>query len=150
MYKESAERLQGNDAYEGYGIDLIAEISQILSKAPFFAQLADKAKGIFLVEHILYIINIVTKFVRAFADPTCLEFNYSIKWVDDGAYGSKNKETGEWNGLIGELLSQVGFNRELLCQTGSIREFLSQVGFIRELLSQVGFIGGVAYSGLIY
>jgi len=27
--------------------------------------------------------------------------------VDDGAYGYKNKETGEWNGLMGELLSQV-------------------------------------------
>ena len=38
-----------------------------------------------------------------------LEFNYSFKWVDDGAYGYKNKETGEWNGLMGELLSQVQF-----------------------------------------
>ena len=37
----------------------------------------------------------------------CLEFNYTFKWVDDGAYGYKNKETGEWNGLMGELLSQV-------------------------------------------
>ena len=37
-----------------------------------------------------------------------LEFNYTFKWVDDGAYGYKNKETGEWNGLMGELLSQVG------------------------------------------
>ena len=36
-----------------------------------------------------------------------LEFNYTFKWVDDGAYGYK-KETGEWNGLMGELLSQVG------------------------------------------
>ena len=36
-----------------------------------------------------------------------LEFNYTFKWVDDGAYGYKNKETGEWNGLMGELLSQV-------------------------------------------
>ena len=27
--------------------------------------------------------------------------------MDDGAYGYKNKETGEWNGLMGELLSQV-------------------------------------------
>ena len=36
-----------------------------------------------------------------------LEFNYSFKWVDDGAYGFKNKETGEWNGLMGELLAQV-------------------------------------------
>ncbi len=53
--------------------------------------------------------------------PVCpfLEFNYSIKWVDDGAYGSKNKETGEWNGLIGELLSQVSLLIELLFQVGS-------------------------------
>ena len=41
--------------------------------------------------------------------PLLLEFNYSFKWVDDGAYGYKNKETGEWNGLMGELLSQVQF-----------------------------------------
>jgi len=36
-----------------------------------------------------------------------IEFNYTFKWVDDGAYGYHNKETGEWNGLMGELLSQV-------------------------------------------
>ena len=35
------------------------------------------------------------------------EFNYTFKWVEDGNYGFKNKETGEWNGLMGELLSQV-------------------------------------------
>ena len=35
------------------------------------------------------------------------EFNYTFKWVDDGAYGYHDKETGEWNGLMGELLSQV-------------------------------------------
>ena len=35
------------------------------------------------------------------------DFSYTFKWVDDGAYGYKNKETGEWNGLMGELLSQV-------------------------------------------
>ena len=29
-----------------------------------------------------------------------------MKWVDDGAYGFMNKETGEWNGLMGELLAQ--------------------------------------------
>ena len=28
------------------------------------------------------------------------EFNYTFKWVDDGAYGYHNKETGEWNGLM--------------------------------------------------
>ena len=33
-----------------------------------------------------------------------------MKWVDDGAYGFMNKETGEWNGLMGELLAQVRHN----------------------------------------
>ena len=35
------------------------------------------------------------------------EFNYSFKWVDDDNYGRRNLETGEWNGMMGELLSQV-------------------------------------------
>ena len=66
MLSESADKLVGNDAFEGYAIDLIAEIAEIL------------------------------------------KFNYTFKWVDDGAYGYKNKETGEWNGLMGEILTQVG------------------------------------------
>ena len=37
---------------------------------------------------------------------TFTEFNFTLKWVDDGAYGFMNKETGEWNGLMGELLAQ--------------------------------------------
>ena len=64
MLSESADKLVGNDAFEGYAIDLIAEIAEIL------------------------------------------KFNYTFKWVDDGAYGFRNKETGEWNGLMGELLAQ--------------------------------------------
>ena len=36
-----------------------------------------------------------------------VEFNYTFKWVDDENYGKRNQETGEWNGMIGELLSQV-------------------------------------------
>ena len=35
-----------------------------------------------------------------------LGFNYTIKLVDDGNYGSFNKETGKWNGMIGELQAQ--------------------------------------------
>ena len=66
MVTESTKKLVGNDAFEGYAIDLISEIAQIL------------------------------------------KFNYTFKWVDDGAYGYKNKETGEWNGLMGEILTQVG------------------------------------------
>ncbi|CAH1993009.1 unnamed protein product [Acanthoscelides obtectus] len=35
-----------------------------------------------------------------------LGFNYSIRLVPDGRYGSYNKETKEWDGLIRELLDQ--------------------------------------------
>ncbi|XP_023349760.1 glutamate receptor ionotropic, kainate 2 isoform X2 [Eurytemora carolleeae] len=35
-----------------------------------------------------------------------LGFNYTIKLVEDGSYGSYNKHTGKWNGMIGELLDQ--------------------------------------------
>ena len=33
------------------------------------------------------------------------EFNYTLKWVDDGAYGSN--DTGEWNGMLGEIIENV-------------------------------------------
>ena len=35
-----------------------------------------------------------------------LHFNYTIKLVEDGKYGSFDKETGKWNGMIGELQAQ--------------------------------------------
>ncbi|KAG4074265.1 hypothetical protein HA402_008674 [Bradysia odoriphaga] len=64
MRKDSAEKLSGNDQFEGYGIDLIHEISQLLG------------------------------------------FNYSFRLVPDGRYGGLNKETGEWDGMVRELLEQ--------------------------------------------
>lgn len=33
-----------------------------------------------------------------------LGFNYTFKLQEDGAYGSPDKETGEWNGMIRELM----------------------------------------------
>ena len=33
MVRQSQERLAGNEAFEGFAIDLIAEIAEILSKA---------------------------------------------------------------------------------------------------------------------
>ena len=65
MLKEKSETLTGNARYEGYSVDLVEEISQILG------------------------------------------FNYTIKLVDDGNYGSFNKETGKWNGMIGELQVKI-------------------------------------------
>ncbi|TRY76305.1 hypothetical protein TCAL_06372 [Tigriopus californicus] len=35
-----------------------------------------------------------------------LGFNYSFRLVEDGKHGSYNKDTGTWNGMVGELLSQ--------------------------------------------
>ena len=40
---------------------------------------------------------------------SALGFNYTIKLVEDGNYGSFNKETGKWNGMIGELQVKIFF-----------------------------------------
>lgn len=55
------ESKTGNEIYEGFSIDLIKAISEIVN------------------------------------------FNYTIKIVEDNRYGSKNVN-GEWNGMIGELI----------------------------------------------
>ena len=67
MLKESAESLTGNDQYEGFCIDLLNEIAQILG------------------------------------------FTYILRQAPNNGYGSRNQETGEWNGMIRELLEQVSF-----------------------------------------
>lgn len=36
-----------------------------------------------------------------------LGFNYEFKLVADSKYGILNEETGEWNGMIGEILTGV-------------------------------------------
>ena len=36
-----------------------------------------------------------------------LGFNYTIRIVEDGNYGSYDKKTETWNGMIGELLAHV-------------------------------------------
>ena len=38
MVKQSQERLTGNEAFEGFAIDLIAEISEILSRHTTFGE----------------------------------------------------------------------------------------------------------------
>ena len=37
-----------------------------------------------------------------------LEFNYTIKLVDDGKYGAPVGDNGEWNGMVKELIDKVG------------------------------------------
>lgn len=36
-----------------------------------------------------------------------LGFNYTFKLQEDGSYGSLNKKTGEWNGMLRELMEGV-------------------------------------------
>ena len=71
MLVKDSEQKTGNDRYEGYNVDLVESIAQILG------------------------------------------FNYTIRIVEDGKYGSYDKATDSWNGMIGELLSQVPYIYEL-------------------------------------
>lgn len=64
MLRESSERLSGNDRFEGFCIDLLNEIAEIL------------------------------------------KFNFVL--IPIKAYGSRNAKTGEWNGMIKELLEDRG------------------------------------------
>ena len=82
LFKESPDRLMGNEAFEGFGVELIQGIADFLSKITFCQ--------------------------AGFSHSVILDFNVTLKWVDDGQYGSKNKDTGEWNGMLGEVLEHVG------------------------------------------
>lgn len=39
-----------------------------------------------------------------------LGFKYTLRMVADSNYGSLNPDTGEWNGIIRELLEEVGLS----------------------------------------
>lgn len=65
MLKETSLKLTGNDQYEGFGIELIHELSKKLG------------------------------------------FNYTFRLQEDNAYGSYNPETGQWNGMLREILDNV-------------------------------------------
>ncbi|XP_068238713.1 glutamate receptor ionotropic, kainate 2-like isoform X2 [Palaemon carinicauda] len=64
MRKEGWEKLEGNDRFEGFCVDLLTEIASIL------------------------------------------KFNYTLVPVPQNLYGSRDRVTGEWNGMIKELLEQ--------------------------------------------
>jgi hypothetical protein len=65
MLVKDSEQKSGNERYEGYSVDLIEAISEILG------------------------------------------FNYTIRLVEDGQYGSYDKNADTWTGMMGELLSQA-------------------------------------------
>lgn len=65
MLKDSSQTLTGNDRFEGYGIDLIHELSMMLG------------------------------------------FNYTFRIQEDSVYGSLDRKTGQWTGMIKELMEYV-------------------------------------------
>ncbi|XP_063534435.1 glutamate receptor ionotropic, kainate 2-like isoform X1 [Cydia strobilella] len=62
MLKESPKKLEGNDRYEGFGIELIDELAKMN------------------------------------------EFNYTFDIQADGVYGSLDKKTGRWNGMMEKVM----------------------------------------------
>lgn len=65
MFKKSDTPLYGNDRFEGYCIDLLRELANILG------------------------------------------FTYEIRLVEDGKYGAQDENTGQWNGMVKELIDHV-------------------------------------------
>lgn len=65
MFKKSDKPLYGNDRFEGYCIDLLRELANILG------------------------------------------FTYEIRLVEDGKYGAQDENTGQWNGMVKELMDHV-------------------------------------------
>lgn len=63
MLKDDSNKLTGNDQYEGFGIELIQELSLLLN------------------------------------------FNYTFQIME--SYGSKDPVTGEWGGMMRELMEGV-------------------------------------------
>lgn len=41
-------------------------------------------------------------------------FNYILNLVSDGKYGAKDQTSGEWNGMVGQIMKHVGNNFPLL------------------------------------
>ena len=50
-----------------------------------------------------------------------------MKWVDDGAYGSKSKETGEWNGMLGEIIENVSVTKIIWLRAKDKNSFINKV-----------------------
>jgi len=45
--------------------------------------------------------------LEAIAD--ALDFNYELYFVPDGKFGAENTSTGEWNGLVREIIDKVRY-----------------------------------------
>ena len=91
MLKESAEILRGNDRFEGFVVDVIDEVSKILGFKYILQMVSDGNYG-----------SIVsTSNIQSFLNRFDL---FTKKWSLDFI---KDQSTGEWNGIIRELLDGV-------------------------------------------
>ena len=83
--------------YEGYSEDLIHEIAGILGFNYTIKLFENHIKYIlYLSRYEGYSVDLIHEIAGI------LGFNYTIKLVEDGSYGSYNKHTGKWNGMIGK------------------------------------------------
>ena len=65
MLKKKWKRLQGNERFEGFCVELLQEISKIT------------------------------------------KLNFNLRLVSDAQYGCRDKKSGRWSGMIGEVYSKV-------------------------------------------
>lgn len=65
MFKETTTKLEGNEKYEGMGVDVIHELAMMTG------------------------------------------FNYTFREQKEGGSGNPDKESGQWDGMIGEVISGV-------------------------------------------
>ena len=88
MFKKSDKPLYGNDRFEGYCIDLLRELANILG------------------------------------------FTYEVRLVEDGKYGAQDENTGQWNGMVKELMDHVSLLNIFIMNVMSLQSGLYNLGLI--------------------
>lgn len=90
MFKKSDKPLYGNERFEGYCMDLLKELANILG------------------------------------------FTYEVHLVEDGKYGYQDETTGQWNGMVKELMDHVspvfrpGASPDTQCLSSSVAQLKTQ------------------------
>lgn len=57
-----------------------------------------------------YVVDLLDEVMKFFKTAMHVDVLYEIHIVEDGAYGGKAAKTGEWNGMIGELVNGVSYS----------------------------------------
>ena len=68
----------------------------------------------FAEKHEGYVVDLIKELSRQ------VKFKYTMALVNDGAYGSYNPATGQWNGMIRELIEHV---RNLYINKNTIKHY---------------------------